>query len=97
MPRIGWQRLTRGRLERMIRAIEPIDRHTTNSNEALVVVGRLSLTSTLARPDTSADRGQDQGPYPYERFTEAVGGRLACEQQLSNEVVRAVALETAQE
>jgi hypothetical protein len=80
----------------MIRAIEPIDRHTTNSNEALVVVVRFSLTSTRALPDIRAHRGQDQGPYPYGRFVEAVGSRLACEQQLSDDVVRAMALETAQ-
>ena len=75
------------RLDRMVRSVERIERHTTISNEAMAVFVRFWLTSTPPLPETALAAAQTKGRERYEGFIEALGRRLARGRKLADEVV----------
>ena len=79
------------RLDRMVRIMERIERHTTISNEAMAVFVRFWLTSTPPLPETALAAAQTKGRERYEGFIEALGRRLARGPKLADEVVGDVA------
>lgn len=85
------------RLDRMVRAMDRIERHVTISNEALAIFVRFWLTSTPPLPDTALAAAQVKGRERYERFVEAIGRRLARGQKLSDEVIRDIAALSSEE
>lgn len=78
------------RLDRMVRSMERIERHTTISNEAMAVFVRFWLSSTPPLPDSALDAAQTKGRERYEGFVEALGRRIARGRRLADEVVREV-------
>lgn len=81
------------RLDRMTRAIERLERHSTIGNEALALFVRFWLTSVPPLPDSAQPAAQAKGRERYENFVEALGRRLAKGGSLADEVLRDVAPE----
>ncbi|MBU6299294.1 MAG: CopG family transcriptional regulator [Alphaproteobacteria bacterium] len=78
------------RLDRMTRAIERLERHSTITNETLALFVRFWLTHTPPLPDTAQTVAQAKGRERYEGFVEAVGRRLAKGTMLLDEITREV-------
>ncbi len=78
------------RLDRMTRAIERLERHSTITNETLALFVRFWLTHTPPLPDTAQTAAQAKGRDRYEGFIEAVGRRLAHGQTLLDEITREI-------
>jgi predicted transcriptional regulator len=76
-----------GRLDRMTRQIERLERHVTISNEALAIFVRFWLVSTPPLPDTALPAAQAKGRERYQGFVEALGRRLARGRTLAEELV----------
>lgn len=78
------------RLDRMTRAIERLERHSTITNETLALFVRFWLTHTPPLPDTAQTAAQAKGRERYQGFVEAVGRRLAKGTMLVDEITREV-------
>lgn len=78
------------RLDRMTRAIERLERHSTITNETLALFVRFWLTHTPPLPDTAQTAAQIKGRERYEGFIEAVGRRLAHGTSLLDELAREI-------
>ena len=78
------------RLDRLTRAIERLERHTTITNETLALYIRFWLTHTPPLPDTAETAAQVKGRERYEGFVEALGRRLAQGILLQDEITRDV-------
>ncbi len=81
------------RLDRITRAIERLERHSTIGNEALALFVRFWLTSVPPLPDSAQAAAQAKGRERYEGYVEALGRRLAKGKTLADEVSREVAPE----
>lgn len=75
------------RLDRLVRSMERIERHSTISNEAIAVFVRFWLSSTPPLPDTALEAAQTKGRERYEGFIEALGRRLSRGRKLADEVI----------
>jgi len=78
------------RLDRMTRAIERLERHSTITNETLALFIRFWLTHTPPLPDTAQTAAQAKGRERYDGFVEAVGRRLARGVSLLDEITREI-------
>lgn len=78
------------RLDRMTRAIERLERHSTITNETLALFIRFWLTHTPPLPDTAQAAAQAKGRERYEGFIEAVGRRLSHGASLLDEITREI-------
>lgn len=78
------------RLDRMTRAIERLERHSTITNETMALFVRFWLTHTPPLPDTSQTAAQIKGRERYEGFIETVGRRLAHGASLLDELTREI-------
>jgi predicted transcriptional regulator len=78
------------RLDRMVRAIERLERHSTITNEALALFIRFWLTHTPPLPDTAETAAQSKGRERYADFIEAVGRRLANGNTLLDDITREI-------
>jgi len=78
------------RLDRMTRAIERLERHSTITNETLALFIRFWLTHTPPLPDTAQTAAQAKGRERYEGFVEAVGRRLVRGVSLLDEITREI-------
>jgi predicted transcriptional regulator len=78
------------RLDRMSRAIERLERHSTITNEALALFIRFWLTHTPPLPDTAEPAAQSRGRERYAGFLEAVGRRLAHGETLVDDIAREI-------
>lgn len=78
------------RLDRMTRAIERLERHSTITNETLALFIRFWLTHTPPLPDTAQTAAQVKGRERYEGFIEAVGRRLSHGTSLLDEITREI-------
>lgn len=78
------------RLDRMTRAIERLERHSTITNETLALFVRFWLTHTPPLPDTSQTAAQIKGRERYEAFIETIGRRLAHGATLLDELTREI-------
>jgi predicted transcriptional regulator len=76
------------RLDRMTRAIERLERHSTITNETLALFVRFWLTHTPPLPDTAATAAQLKGRERYQGFIETIGRRLAHGQTLLDDITR---------
>jgi hypothetical protein len=74
------------RLDRMTRAIERLERHSTITNETLALFVRFWLLHTPPLPDTAQQAAQTKGHERYQGFLEAVGRRLAHGKSLIDEI-----------
>ncbi len=81
------------RLDRMMRGIERLERHTTISNEAIALFVRFWLTAVPPLPDSAQAAAQAKGRERYEGFVEALGRRLAKGKTLADEVSKDIASE----
>lgn len=84
------------RLDRMTRAIERLERHSTITNETLALFVRFWLTHTPPLPDTAESAAQAKGRERYEGFVEALGRRLAHGQTLLDDIAREIESSTSQ-
>ncbi len=78
------------RLDRMTRAVERLERHSTITNETLALFVRFWLTHTPPLPDTAQTAAQIKGRERYEGFIETVGRRLAHGTSLLDELTREI-------
>jgi hypothetical protein len=78
------------RLDRMSRAIERLERHSTVTNEALALFIRFWLIHTPPLPDTAEVAAQSKGRERYAGFIEAVGRRLAHGETLLDDITREI-------
>jgi predicted transcriptional regulator len=78
------------RLDRITRAIERLERHSTIGNEAVALFVRFWLTSVPPLPDSAQAAAQAKGRERYDGFVEALGRRLAKGKTLADEVSRDV-------
>ena len=78
------------RLDRMSRAIERLERHSTITNESLALFIRFLLTHTPPLPDTAEPAAQTRGRERYAGFIEAVGRRLAHGDTLLDDITREI-------
>lgn len=78
------------RLDRMTRAVERLERHSTITNETLALFVRFWLTHTPPLPDTAQTAAQAKGRERYEGFIEAIGRRLAQGTLLVDEITREI-------
>ena len=85
------------RLDRMTRAIERLERHSTITNETLALFVRFWLTHTPPLPDTGQRAAQAKGRERYEGFVEAVGRRLSHGASLLDEISREIEAAKANE
>lgn len=76
------------RLDRLTRAIERLERHSTITNETLALYVRFWLTHTPPLPDTAETAAQAKGRERYDGFIEALGRRLAQGTLLPDEIAR---------
>jgi len=74
------------RLDRISRQIERLERDTGIGVETLALFVRFWLTTTPQLPETQQDAAQAKGRERYQRFVEALGGRLAQGKTLTKEV-----------
>jgi predicted transcriptional regulator len=81
------------RLDRMTRAIERLERHSTITTESLALFIRFWLTHTPPLPDTTQTAAQAKGRERYEGFVEALGRRLARGVSLLDEITREIEAE----
>jgi len=78
------------RLDRMTRAIERLERHSTITNETLALFIRFWLTHTPPLPDTAQTAAQIKGRERYESFIETIGRRLAHGRSLLDEITQEI-------
>ena len=81
------------RLDRLTRALERLERHSTITNETLALYVRFWLTHTPPLPDTAETAAQAKGHERWEGFVEALGRHLALGNLLSDEIAREVGSE----
>jgi len=75
-----------GRLDRLSRASERLERHVTIGNEAIGLFVRFWLTATPPLPDALQTGAQAKGKERYEAFVEALGRRLTQGRSMADEV-----------
>ena len=78
------------RLDRVTRAIERLERHSTITNETLALFVRFWLTHTPPLPDTAETAARVKGRERYEGFVETIGRRLAHGPLLLDEITREI-------
>ena len=75
-----------GRLDRIDRSIQRLERDIGIANEAFAIFMRSWLTATPQLPEAAQAAAQAQGGQRYDRFLEALGRRLAGGPTLRQEV-----------
>jgi hypothetical protein len=74
------------RLDRIVRALERLERNDGITLETVALFIRFWLTSTPALPEQSSPAARAKGAERYDRFVDALGRRLASGSTLLKEV-----------
>ena len=74
------------RLDRIVRALERLERNDTVTLETIALFIRFWLTSTPALPEHSSAPARAKGAERYDRFVEALGRRLSSGSTVLKEV-----------
>jgi hypothetical protein len=78
------------RLDRIVRALERIERNDSVTLETIALFVRFWLTSTPSLPEHSSPAARAKGAERYDRFVEALGRRLSS----GSTVLREVSIES---
>lgn len=74
------------RLDRIVRALERLERNDGVTLEALAMFVRFWLTATPSLPEQTTTAARQKGGERYDRFMEALGRRLANGSSVAKEV-----------